>query len=137
MNNPAYPIILFDGHCNLCNSSVQFIIQRDPNKQFRFASLQSDFGKSILANFNLSTSQINTVILLDSGKIYTRSTAALMIAKRLSGGWSYLYAFSIIPAFIRDLVYNLIANNRYKWFGKKESCWIPTPALKDLFIENN
>lgn len=137
MNNPAHPIILFDGHCNLCNSSVQFVIERDPNKQFRFASLQSEFGKTILANFNLSTRQLNTVILLDSGKIYTRSTAALMVAKKLSGAWSLMYAFSIIPAFIRDIVYNFIAKNRYNWFGKKEACWVPTPALKDLFIENN
>jgi len=137
MNNLAHPIILFDGHCNLCNSSVQFVIQRDPNKQFRFASLQSEFGKKILTQFNLSTSDINTLVLLDCGKIYTRSTGALRVAKKLSGAWSLMYAFSIIPSFIRDIVYNFIAKNRYKWFGKKEACWVPTPALKDLFIENN
>lgn len=137
MKNFANPIIFFDGYCNLCSSSVQFIIQRDPHQQFRFASLQSNFAKKILPQFNISITHSNTVILLHNGNIYTRSTAALKIAKKLTGAWSYMYAFIIVPTFIRDFFYNFIAKNRYSWFGKKEACWIPTTALKALFIEND
>lgn len=137
MNQPAHSIIFFDGYCNLCSSSVQFIIQRDPHQQFRFASLQSNFGKKILTQFNLSTTNLNTLVLLQDGNIYTRSTAALKIAKKLTGAWSYMYAFIIVPTFIRDFFYNFIAKNRYQWFGKKEACWIPTAELKALFIVND
>lgn len=130
-----HSIILFDGVCNLCSSSVQFVIRHDPQQHFRFASLQSDFGKSILNKFNLPTESLQSFILLDGDKIDTASTAALKVAKQLSKGWSLFYAFIIIPAFIRDAVYQLIAKNRYKWFGKKEICWIPNQALLHLFIE--
>ncbi|MGI8950129.1 MAG: thiol-disulfide oxidoreductase DCC family protein [Chitinophagaceae bacterium] len=128
------PVILFDGVCNLCNNSVQFIIKHDPEKKFRFASLQSEFGQKVLQQFNLNANDFNSFVLLEDGKIYTKSTGALKVAKQLKGAWALLSGFTIIPRFIRDGVYNLIAKNRYKWFGKKNECWIPTPELKNLFI---
>ncbi|MBH2004796.1 MAG: thiol-disulfide oxidoreductase DCC family protein [Sphingobacteriia bacterium] len=134
INNPDHPIVFFDGVCNLCTQSVQFIIRRDPEQKFRFASLQSEFGQQVLKHFNLPVTRLNTLILLHDGKIYRKSTAALRIANELSGAWSALYALAIIPAFIRDPVYDLIARNRYKWFGKQAHCMIPSPQLKDLFI---
>jgi predicted DCC family thiol-disulfide oxidoreductase YuxK len=130
-----HPIILFDGVCNLCSSSVQFVIRHDPQHHFRFASLQSNFGQQILEQFNLSTSDLSSFILLENGKIYTRSTGALKVAKQLNKGWSLLYAFIIVPAFIRDAVYQFIAKNRYKWFGKKTACWVPSKELQALFID--
>jgi predicted DCC family thiol-disulfide oxidoreductase YuxK len=129
------PVILFDGVCNLCSRAVQFIIKRDRKNVFRFSSLQSNFGQAVLKKFSLPTNTFNSFILFKKGKIYTRSTGALMVAKQLQGGWPLLYFFIIVPAFIRDSVYNYIANNRYKWFGKKEECWIPSPALKSKFID--
>ncbi len=129
------PIILFDGVCNLCNGVVQFIIKRDTKNIFRFASLQSMFGQAVLQKFHLPSNTFNSFILLQKGKIYTKSTGALMVSKQLRGGWQSLYFFMIVPGFIRNSVYNYIANNRYKWFGKKEECWIPSPALKSKFID--
>ncbi|HPH38168.1 MAG TPA: thiol-disulfide oxidoreductase DCC family protein [Sediminibacterium sp.] len=127
------PVILFDGVCNLCNSSVQFVIKHDPKKQFRFASIQGDYGQQVLKQFHLPPDSLNSFILLEDNQIYTHSTGALKVAKQLSGAWPMLYAFIIIPPFIRNAVYQLIANNRYKWFGKKETCAIPSPDLKALF----
>jgi predicted DCC family thiol-disulfide oxidoreductase YuxK len=129
------PVILFDGVCNLCSGAVQFIIRHDPERNFRFASLQSQFGEGVMKHFGLPINEFNSFILLENGKIYTRSTAALKIAKKLKGGWSLASGFIIVPRFIRDAVYNLIAAKRYKWFGKKESCWIPTPELSSLFLD--
>ena len=128
-------IILFDGVCNLCNNSVQFIIKRDKKKQFRFASLQGKFGQEFLKKNNLPADTFNSFILLEDEKIYTRSTGALRMLKHLGGGWSLFYAFIILPKFIRDGVYNWIARNRYKWFGKKDACMIPTPELKERFLD--
>lgn len=127
-------IILFDGVCNLCNSSVQFVIQRDSNKVFRYAALQSDFAKNLLESLNQSAPDVESVILVDGETVYYRSNAALRIAKHLNGAWPMLSIFLIVPRFIRDAVYNFIGRNRYKWFGKQESCMIPTPELKELFL---
>jgi len=135
MNDSSHPVILFDGVCNLCNASVQYVIKHDKKKLFRFASLQSSFGESILKQYNLSADTFNSFILLSDNKIYTRSTAALMVAKKLKGFIKFLYGFIIAPKFIRDFVYDVIAKNRYRWFGKKEACWVPTPELKSLFFE--
>jgi predicted DCC family thiol-disulfide oxidoreductase YuxK len=132
---PVKKIILFDGVCNLCNRSVQFIIKRDKKKLFLFASLQGKTGRELLQKFNLPVNDINSFILLEGDSLFKRSSAALRIAKRLSGGWKLLYGFMIIPRFIRDAVYNLIAKNRYKWFGKKEGCMVPTAELKERFLE--
>ena len=127
-------IILFDGVCNLCNTAVQFVIRKDNSNHFLFASLQSEEGKKILAAHNWPTSVMNTFILVENGKIYDRSTAALRVARKLKGLWKFLYGFMIVPKFIRDAIYNIISKNRYQWFGKKDECMIPTPELKARFL---
>ncbi|MFL9484764.1 thiol-disulfide oxidoreductase DCC family protein [Chitinophagaceae bacterium LWZ2-11] len=129
----SHPIILFDGVCNLCNSSVQFVIKHDKKEVFQFSSLQSDFGQQILEQNGLSGINLFSLILLDKGNIYTQSTAVLRIAKKLGGFWSLLYVFIIVPKFLRNGIYNWIARNRYKWFGKQEACWVPTEELKRRF----
>lgn len=129
-----HPVIFFDGMCNLCSSTVRFVIKNDPGALFRFASLQSESGQQMLSTFKLPGSHFNSFILLQNGQIYTKSTGALIVARQLSGGWKWMSVLLIIPRFIRDGVYGFISNNRYKWFGKKTSCWLPTPALKQRFI---
>jgi len=129
----THPVVLFDGVCNLCSASVQFIIKYDKKRLFRFASLQSPFGQSVLQHFNLTVTGLNSFILLQNGRIYTKSTGALKVARQLSGVTSWLYAFIIIPPFIRNAIYGLVAKNRYKWMGKKDACWVPTPELRELF----
>jgi predicted DCC family thiol-disulfide oxidoreductase YuxK len=129
------PVVLFDGVCNLCNAAVKFIIKRDKKDLFRFASLQSTVGQEVMKKYSLSTESFNSFVLVEKGKVYTKSAGALMVAKQLSGGWPLLSAFMIVPRFIRDAVYNFIANNRYKWFGKKDECWVPTHALQSKFID--
>lgn len=129
------PVILFDGVCNLCSSVVQFVIKRDPKNLFRFASLQSNFGKNLLQTFDLSTKTFNSFILYKDGKIYTKSTGALLVAKELSGVWPLLSIFIIVPPFLRNTVYNFIARNRYQWFGKKDVCYIPSPEIKKVFFD--
>lgn len=128
-------IILFDGICNLCNSTVQFIIEKDKKNQFRFASLQSDFGQDFLKSKQLNPKVFSSLILIDGEKFYTRSDAALRIGKELNGFYKYTGIFLIVPKFIRNFVYDFVAKNRYKWFGKQESCWIPSPELKQKFID--
>jgi predicted DCC family thiol-disulfide oxidoreductase YuxK len=129
------PVVLFDGVCNLCNRAVQFIIKRDRNNRFRFASLQGKYGQDVLKKFNLPADDFNSFILIEGDKVYIRSTAALRMLKQLGRGWQLLYAFIIIPPFIRNAVYNWIARNRYKWYGKREECMIPTPELKERFLD--
>lgn len=135
INQLTHPVILFDGVCNLCSRVVQFIIKRDRKNVFRFASLQSDFGNSVLQKFNLPADVFDSFIVYKAGKIYTKSTGALLVAKNLSGAWPLLYVFIFVPSFIRNSVYEVIARNRYKWFGKKEACWLPTPALGIKFLD--
>ena len=132
MNEQA--VILFDGVCNLCTGSVQFILKRDKEKKFLFASLQSNFGQELLKKFELPTNTFNSFVLYQDGKIFTRSTAALKMFQQLKR-WKWVKIFWIVPKFIRDAVYNLIAKNRYKWFGKKNECWLPTPELKARFLD--
>ena len=132
VNNKS--LILFDGVCNLCNSSVQFILLRDKKDRFRFASLQSDYGQSILKQYNLPTDKFNSLALVENGKIYQKSTGALRIARNLKGLWPMLYGFIIVPPFIRNLIYDIIAKNRYRWFGKKEECMLPRPEWKQKFL---
>ncbi|MDB5231614.1 MAG: hypothetical protein JWN76_2419 [Chitinophagaceae bacterium] len=128
------PVLLFDGVCNLCNGFVQFIIKHDGSKQFRFASLQSDYGQKVMKQFNITPGLLNTVYLLENDKLYNRSTAALRVTEKLNGGWKLFYGLIIIPVFIRDAIYNAVARNRYKWFGKKDACWVPTPNLQERFF---
>ena len=127
------PVLYFDGVCNLCASSVQFIIKRDKKKQFLFCPLQSDAGK--LAKEQMGMKEIESVILFYKGNYYSKSSAALRICLLLGGMWQLLYAFIIVPGFIRNLLYDLVAMNRYKWFGKKDACMIPTPELLSRFIK--
>lgn len=132
MSEPS--IVLFDGVCNFCNASVNFIMARDPMFVFRFAPLQSDKGREFLQKFDLSTEDLDTMVLIQDGRAYTRSTAALRIAEKLTGLWPMLYAFIVVPRFIRDGVYKIVAKNRYKWWGKKDSCRIPTPEDRARFL---
>ena len=125
---------MFDGVCNLCNGFVQFVLKIDTHKIFLFSSLQSDFGQNVLKRNLLSSTELTSVILLDKHKIYKKSEAVLQLFRLLGGFWSVLYLLIIIPSPIRDWVYTKIAQNRYSWFGKKESCWLPTPELKSRFI---
>lgn len=128
-------VIFFDGVCNLCNASVQFAIEHDKQDVFKFTALQGNYAKAILPKFNIDLERINSIILVENDRLYTKSSAALRIAKKLNGFWPMLYAFMIIPKFIRDWFYDIIAKNRYKWWGKQESCWVPTPELKEKFYD--
>lgn len=129
-----HPVILFDGVCNLCNASIQRVIKHDPSRRFRFASLQGQLGQQVLDHFTLPATTFNSFLLLENGQLYTKSTAALKVMKYMRGGWGILYyPLILIPTFIRNFFYDFIARNRYKWFGKQEACWVPTPELKALF----
>lgn len=135
MSETKHKIILFDGVCNLCNGSVQFIIKRDKKRVFRYAALQSDVASKELSTRNEAITNIESVILIDGDSVYYRSDAALRIAKHLGSAWPLMQFFLIIPRFARDGLYNFIGRNRYKWFGKQESCMIPTSELKGLFLD--
>jgi predicted DCC family thiol-disulfide oxidoreductase YuxK len=128
------PVVLFDGVCNLCNGSVVFIIKRDAKSKLKFASLQSGFGVEQMERFNLPPSSLNSVLLVKGDRLFQKSNAALEIASMLDGLWPILYVFKIVPRFIRDFIYDWIASNRYRWFGKKETCMIPTPDMRARFI---
>lgn len=127
-------IILFDGVCNLCNNAVQFVIKHDASDKFVFTALQSATGQKLLMQYNLPLAGFDSFVLIENGKVFLKSTAALQIAKQLSGPVKLLYGFIIVPSFIRNTVYTVVAKNRYKWFGKKESCMIPTDSLKAKFL---
>lgn len=126
-------IILFDGVCNLCNSTVQFIIDRDKNNEFKFASLQSDFGVSFLKEKQLDTENLSTIILIESDRFYMESTAILRITKRLKG-YKWTKFLLMTPGFIRDFVYKIISKNRYLILGKQVSCMLPSEELKQKFV---
>ncbi|WP_139892425.1 MULTISPECIES: thiol-disulfide oxidoreductase DCC family protein [unclassified Bacillus (in: firmicutes)] len=128
-------IVLFDGECNFCDKSVQFIIKRDPKGIFVFASLQSEAGQQLLKEYHVPEG-IDSLILLepDNHKYYMKSSAALRICKHLSGLWSMLYVFKLVPRTIRDRVYDLIARNRIKWFGSKDQCMLPSPEIRKRFL---
>ena len=129
-------IILFDGVCNLCNSSVKYVIKHDKKDEFRFVPIQSELGQKIIKHIGISAKHTDSVIFYKPGKVYYyKSTAALEIAKSLNGFFTYASIFRIIPSAIRDIIYDYIAKNRYKWYGKNESCMIPTPELKSKFLE--
>jgi predicted DCC family thiol-disulfide oxidoreductase YuxK len=135
MNEGSHALVLFDGVCNFCNERINFIIRHDKKNYFRFAPLQSETGKKVLRENGRDDTDPDTFILVENGKIYDRTTAALRIAKKLNGAWPLMYAFIVVPPFIRDVVYRIIAKNRYKWWGKKESCMIPTPEVRKKFVD--
>ena len=140
-------VVLFDGVCNLCNESVNFIIDRDPEGYFKFASLQSNEANRYIetcpfapkpgqeSTGDAMSDLLQSIILVENGRCYRRSTAALRIARKLKGGWSLLYAGILIPAPLRDVVYNWIARNRYQWFGKLDACRLPSPELRSRFLD--
>ena len=133
METHKHPILLFDGVCNVCDSSINFIIKRDKEGKYRYASLQSETGQELLKKFNLPTNDFDSFVYVDGDSYYTKSSGALKVLKGLGGLWSIFYAFIIIPKPIRDAVYSLIAQNRYKWFGKKDECMIPSPEIRERF----
>ena len=134
METTANPIVLFDGVCNLCNGSVQFIIGRDPVGHFRFASLQSPVGQELQTRLGIDPQALDSVILVEGDRWYKESDAALRIARGMKGAWKLLAVFRLIPRPLRDAAYRLIARNRYRWFGKQETCWLPTPELRGRFL---
>lgn len=129
-------VILFDGVCNLCNSFVNWIIRHDRHKRFVFGSLQSAGATGLLKDV-LGLKDIKTIVLIENGKKYIRSTAALRILKGLGRQWSFFYVFIIVPPFIRDTLYKFIAKNRYRWFGRTEDCMVPTPELQNRFLDDD
>jgi len=132
-------LILFDGVCNLCNGAVLFVLDRDPRARFRFAPLQGDEAARRLAAHGPEAARmraaLSSIVLLEDGALHTRSTAALRIARRLRWPWPLLYAAIAIPAPIRDLVYDWVARNRYRWFGREDACRVPTPTLRARFLD--
>ena len=127
-------IVLFDGVCNFCNSSVNFIIRHDKQGYFKFAPIQSEIGKAMCEKLAIDIQRVDSIILIENDSYKIKSTAILIIAKKLNGAYPLLFGFIIIPRFFRDAIYDLIALNRYKWFGRKESCMIPTPDVRSRFI---
>jgi predicted DCC family thiol-disulfide oxidoreductase YuxK len=128
-------IILFDGVCNLCNASVQYVIKHDEKDVFRFVSLQSELGQKIQKHIGIADKNIDSIVLYQPGiAYYYKSTAIIEITKSLQGFFNYGLLFRILPTPLRDIVYDYIAKNRYQWYGKKESCMIPTPELKAKFL---
>lgn len=132
--NELNKIVLFDGVCNFCNSSVQFIIRNDKTNSLKFASLQSEIGQRLITTYNLSK-ELDSVIFIENNQAYIKSKAALKIANYFGGFWKIFQVFNVIPSFIRDFFYDIIANNRYKWFGKKDSCMLPSPEVRSRFFD--
>ena len=130
-------IILFDGVCNFCNGTVNFIIERDLEGYFKFAPLQSEIGEKLLAENSIDKTATDSVVLIEDGKAYTHSTAALKVARKLDGAWRWVYYLIFVPGFIRDAFYKLFAKYRYKLFGKKDECMLPTPEIRARFLTIN
>jgi len=128
-------IILFDGVCNFCNGAVNFVIKRDKKGLVKFAPLQTEHGKQLLQQYNLPALDMQSFVFIEKGKAYLRSTAALKVCRHLDALWPLCYGFIIVPRFIRDGLYNWIAKNRYKWFGQKDSCMIPSPSIRARFLD--
>ena len=134
MSNNETGILLFDGVCNLCNSIVQFTIKRDPEGKFKFASLQSESGQGLLKKFGLPRDDFDSFVYIKGDKYFLKSSAGLHVLKDLGGIWKLFYVFIIVPKTVRDLFYNIIAKSRYKIFGKRDSCMIPTPKMNERFL---
>lgn len=135
---PQNPVILFDGVCNLCERFVQFVIRNDRDGLFRFASLQSDYAQILLGQFDYQHDDLSSVLLIADGELHRKSRAALRIARRMDGPWPLVYyLFVLVPPFIADPVYDFIGSRRYRWFGKKETCWVPDDDLRKRFLDSN
>ena len=136
LDHTPHAVVLFDGVCNVCNDSVKFILARDPSGYFRFASLQSDVAKQLLAPFGLADMPLETMALIEDGRVYLRSSAVLGVARRLGGGWRLLSLFGrLVPRAVRDVLYAFLVQNRYRWFGQSEQCLVPTPAVRERFLD--
>lgn len=129
------PILLFDGACNLCHSLVQFVLARDPDAEFRFAALQSDAGRALLERFDLPTDDFDTFVLVEGDDHYLRSTAALLVLRRLGLPWSLCYPAIAVPRSLRDRAYGFLAARRYDWFGTRETCLVPSADVERRFLE--
>ena len=129
------PLILYDGVCPLCTASVISVIRRDPRKRFHFAALQSPLGRMLLARYRLPQDAFQTFVLITEDGHDTRSTAVLKVARELDGPWPLLYGFILVPAPIRDLVYRIVARHRYRWFGKRDTCLVPSADIRDRFVD--
>jgi len=127
-------VILFDGVCNLCNAAVTFVIDRDPEGSFQFAPLQSGAAEELLGRYGVAVGRLESIVLIEDGHAYTHSAAALRIARRLKGPWPLLYPAIFLPRPLRDRVYAWVAANRYRWFGKRDACRLPTPELRKRFL---
>ena len=134
MQQAKEKLVLFDGVCNFCNFWIQFALKRDKQGKLRFASLQGETARQLLPQYNIDPSIITSVIFIEDGVAYRESTAALKVCRHLDGGWKLFYALIIIPTFIRDGIYKWVGRNRYKWFGKQESCMLPTPEQRKRFL---
>ena len=132
---PSSPIVIFDGVCNFCDYWVNFALRKNKKKDLLFTSLQGESAKQILPQYSINASDLSSVIFISNGKAYTQSSAALQICRHLSGGWKLFYGLYIIPKFIRDFFYNIIARNRYKWYGKKQQCMVPLEEFKKRFLD--
>jgi predicted DCC family thiol-disulfide oxidoreductase YuxK len=128
------PVILFDGVCNFCNSAINFVLKQDKKGVFRFAPLQSEAGRQLLHQYDLSIQEFDSFVLIDNGRVYKKSAASLRVMHHLPWYWKELQILRIIPTIFRDAIYDFIARNRYKWFGKKDQCMIPTPEMKGKFL---
>lgn len=127
-------LVLFDGICNFCSRSVLFIIRRDPAGYFRFAALQTDSGRLTVERYDLNMIRTDTITLIENDRVFYRSDAALRISRRLAGAWKLIYVLIIIPPFIRNFIYDIVARNRYRWFGKRDTCFIPDESIKSRFL---
>ena len=134
MDEPVKNIVLFDGICNLCNGLVRFIIKRDRTGKFKFASLQSDIGQQWLMKFGLAKNEFESFVFIQNDKYYIKSDAALKMFAQLGGIWKTFYVFILIPRSIRDFIYDRIAKSRYRIFGRRDVCMIPTPELRERFL---
>ncbi len=135
MESSKYNIVLFDGHCNLCNGFIQFLIRNDKNDSLRYANLQSEMGKSLSNKFDLNTIELDSIIFISENRAYIKSKAVLNIVKLLRPSWNTINIFNYIPTSFNNFVYDLIAKNRYRLFGKSNKCWIPTDELKSKFLK--
>ncbi len=132
----SHAVILFDGVCNFCNFWVKFIIRRDPRGRFKFASLQSETGKKLKEKYGIEEEKTDSVILIEDGRHYVMSSAVLRISRQLTGLYKIGYLFLLVPKPVRDALYRAVADRRYRWFGKRETCMIPTPDIRDRFIQD-
>ncbi len=130
-------ILLFDGHCSLCNAAVDFVLKRDPKKNLLLASIQEPAGQGVLKKYQLPPSYLDTLVLVEEGKVYLGSTAALRVARLLGGGWPLFYGLIIIPKGIRDRIYQWISRNRFQWFGRRDTCRIPSASESAHFLKED